>query len=60
MTLSPEDKADEIVVTVLVQFAAGDVLRVANTSVSPIVLTAPTNGSNVQTNSAFLKLIKIN
>lgn len=60
MTLSPEDKADEIIVTVLVQFAAGDILRVANTSVSPIVLTAPTLGTNVQTNSAFLKLVKIN
>lgn len=60
MTLSPEDKADEIIVTVLVQFAAGDILKVANTSVSPIVLTAPTLGTNVQTNSAFLKLVKIN
>lgn len=59
MTLSPEDKADEIVVDLLVSLSAGDILSVANTSTAPIVITAPTLGTNAQTNSAFLKLMKI-
>lgn len=59
MTLSPEDKADEIVVDLLVSLAAGDILKIANTSTAAIVITAPTLGTNAQTNSAFLKLMKI-
>lgn len=57
MTLSPEQKANEIVADVFVHCNIGDVLELANTSVSNVVLTAPSLGTNAQTNSAYLKLI---
>lgn len=57
MTLSPEQKANEIVADVFVHFNAGDSLQLANTSNATVVLTAPTLGTNAQTNSAYLKLI---
>lgn len=57
MTLSPEQKANEIVADVFVHFNVGDVLELANTSVSSVVLTAPTLGTNAPTNSAYMKLI---
>lgn len=57
MTLSPEQKANEIVADVFVHFNAGDVLELANTSVSNVLLTAPTLGTNAQANSAYMKLI---
>lgn len=57
MTLSPEQKANEIVADVFVHFLAGDTLELANTSVSTVVLTAPSLGTNAQTNSAYLKII---
>lgn len=57
MTLSPEQKANEIVADVFVHFDAGDVLELANTSTANVVLQAPSLGTNAQTNSAYLKLI---
>lgn len=57
MTLSPEQKANEIVADVFVHFDAGDVVQLANTSTAVIELTAPTLGTFAQTNSAYMKLI---
>lgn len=57
MTLSPEQKANEVAVDVFVHFMKGDTIVVANTSTSPVVLTAPTLGTNAPTNSAYLKLV---
>lgn len=56
MTLSPEQKANEIVADVFVHCNIGDVLELANTSTSPVSLTAPSLGTNAQTNSAYLKI----
>lgn len=57
MTISPEQKANEIVAQTLVHFNAGDVLELANTSTSVVVLTAPVLGTNAQTSSAYLQLV---
>lgn len=57
MTLSPEQKANEIVADVFVHCNVGDVIQLANTSTAPIELTAPTLGTNAATNSAYMKLI---
>lgn len=57
MTLSPEQKANEIVADVFVHFDAGDILELANTSDQAIELLAPTLGSMTQPNSAYLKLV---
>lgn len=59
MTLSPEQKANEIVADVFVHFEAGDVLELANTSDQSIELLAPTHGSMAQPNSAYLKLVML-
>jgi hypothetical protein len=57
MTLSPEQKSNEVVADVFVHCLKGDVLELANTSTALINLTAPTLGTNAQTNSAYLKVI---
>jgi len=57
MTLSPEQKANEIVADVFLHCNAGDVLELANTSVAAIQLSAPSLGTNAQTNSAYMKII---
>jgi hypothetical protein len=57
MTLSPEQKANEIVADVFVHFDKGDYLELANTSNAAIQLTAPSLGTNAQTNSAYMKLV---
>lgn len=57
MTLSPEQKANEIVADVFVHLDAGDFLELANTSDQPITLQAPMLGSMTQPNSAYLKLV---
>jgi len=59
MTLSPEQKANEIVADVFVHLDAGDFLELANTSTAPVVLTAPSLGTNAQTNSAYLKIVML-
>lgn len=56
MTLSPEQKANEILMDIDVHFDVGDVLYAANTSTSPLLISAPTQGSFAVPNSAFLKL----
>lgn len=56
MTLSPEQKANEIVADVFVHFNKGDYIELSNTSSSAITLTAPLLGSTAQTNSAYVKL----
>lgn len=57
MTVSPEQKANEIVADVFVHFDKGDALELANTSTANVILTAPSLGTYAQTNSAYMKLI---
>lgn len=59
MTLSPEQKANEIIADVFVHLNAGDVLTLANTSQASIQLSAPglSLGSYAQANSAYMKII---
>lgn len=57
MTLSPEQKANEIVADVFVHFDKGDYIELSNTSNAVIELTAPSLGTNAQTNSAYMKLV---
>lgn len=57
MTLSPEQKANEIVADVFVHFDKGDFLELANTSDQMIDLQAPILGSMAQPNSAYVKLV---
>ncbi len=56
MTLSPEQKANEVVTDVFVHLSAGDVISLANTSTSPLSLTSVTLGTNAIPNSAVLKI----
>lgn len=56
MTISPEQKANEIVADVFVHCNVGDELQLANTSTAAVQLTAPSLGTNAPTNSAYLKL----
>lgn len=57
MTLSPEQKANEIVADVFVHFDKGDVIELANTSTAAILLTSPSLGTNATPNSAYMKII---
>lgn len=57
MTISPEQKANEIVSEVLVHFLVGDVIELANTSTASVILLAPALGTNAQTTSAYLSFI---
>lgn len=57
MTLSPEQKVNEIVADVFVHCDAGDLLMLANTSTASISLSSPNLGSNAQPNSAYMKII---
>ena len=59
MTLSPEQKANEIVADVFVHLNAGDFLELANTSDQLVDLQAPILGSMSQPNSAYLKLVML-
>jgi Collagen triple helix repeat (20 copies) len=56
MTLSPEQRANDVSSDTYVHFSAGDVLEVANTSTNVLHLTAPALGTNAPSNSAYLKL----
>jgi hypothetical protein len=56
LTLSPVQQANEVVADVFLHFNVGDVVQLANTSVSQVNLTAPTLGTNAQTNSCYLKI----
>ena len=56
-TISPEQKANEIVADVFVHFSAGDVLTLANTSTSSILLASPTLGTNAAPSSAYMKIV---
>ncbi len=57
MTISPEQKSNQIVADVFAHFDAGDYIELANTSTNSVDLNAPTLGTNAQTNSAYLKII---
>jgi hypothetical protein len=57
MTISPTQQAQEIVADVFVHLNAGDIVTLNSTSTAPILLTAPTLGTNAQPNSAYLKLV---
>lgn len=56
-TISPEQKANEIVADVFVHFDKGDVLELANTSTALVTMSAPTLGTNSPASSAYLKMI---
>ena len=55
--LSPAQASNEITADTYCYLNAGDVLTLANTSTAPVLLSAPTLGTNAQTNSAYLKLV---
>ena len=55
-TISPEQKANEIVADVFVHFNAGDVLTLANTSSALVNMAAPTLGTNAPASSAYMKI----
>jgi hypothetical protein len=54
--LSPAQASNEITADTYVYCNVGDVLTLANTSTAPVFLSAPTLGTNAQTNSAYLKV----
>ena len=56
MTLSPEQKANEILMDIDVHFDVGDTLFFANTSTSVVLASSPTLGSFAVPSSAFLKM----
>lgn len=55
--LSPAQVSNQITADTFVYFNVGDILTLCNTSVNPVILSAPTLGTNAQTNSAYLKII---
>ncbi len=57
VTISPEQKSNEIVADVFVHFLAGDVLELANTSNDTINVAAPSLGTNAAPSSAYLKIV---
>lgn len=54
--LSPAQGSNEITADTYVYCNVGDVLTLANTSVADVFLSAPSLGTNAQTNSAYLKI----
>lgn len=54
--LSPAQGSNEITADTFIYCNVGDVLTLANTSTAPVFLSAPTLGTNAQTNSAYLKI----
>lgn len=54
--LSPAQASNEITADTYVYCNVGDILTLANTSSAPVFLSAPTLGTNAQTNSAYLKV----
>jgi hypothetical protein len=55
-TISPEQKANEIVADVYVHCDVGDVLALCNTSVSLVSMAAPVLGTNAPASSAYMKI----
>lgn len=55
--LSPAQVSNEITADTFVYCSAGDLLTLANTSSSPVFLSAPSLGTNAPTNSAYLKIV---
>jgi len=56
MTLSPEQKSNEVTADVFVHLNAGEYLELANTSTAQISLTSPALGSNAVANSCYMKI----
>ena len=56
LPLSPAQASNEITADTYVYCNVGDILTLANTSTAPVLLSAPTLGTNAQTNSAYLKI----
>jgi hypothetical protein len=54
--LSPAQASNEITADTYIYCNVGDVLTLANTSTADVFLSAPTLGTNAQTNSAYLKI----
>ncbi len=57
MTLSPEQKANEVVADIFVHLNAGDVVTLANTSTSSLLISSPTLGSFAVPNSCYFKVM---
>ncbi len=55
--LSPAQGSNEITADTFVFCNVGDIIQLANTSTAPLLLSAPTLGTNAQTNSAYLKVV---
>ena len=56
LPLSPEQHANESVSDVYVHCLVGDILQIANTSISPLFLSSPSLGTNAIVNSATFKI----
>lgn len=56
LPLSPAQASNEVTSDTYVYCNVGDVLTLANTSSAHVFLSAPTLGTNAQTNSAYLKI----
>lgn len=56
-TISPEQKANEIVADVFVHFDKGDILELANTSSQLVNMSAPVLGTNAPASSAYMKVV---
>jgi hypothetical protein len=54
--LSPAQGSNEITADTFVYCNVGDILTLANTSTANVFLSAPSLGTNAQTNSAYLKI----
>jgi hypothetical protein len=54
--LSPAQGSNEITADTFIYCNVGDILTLANTSTANVFLSAPTLGTNAQTNSAYLKI----
>lgn len=54
--LSPAQASNELTADSFIYCNIGDEITLANTSTAPVFLSAPTLGTNAQTNSAYLKV----
>jgi Collagen triple helix repeat (20 copies) len=57
LPLSPAQASNEITADTFVYCNVGDIITLANTSTAPVFLSAPSLGTNAQTNSTYLKMI---
>lgn len=55
-TISPEQKANEIVADVFLHLNKGDIIELANSSNALVNVSAPTLGTNAPASSAYMKI----